>query len=366
MKKLILILTWSLAATCASAQGAFVGVDFEVLFDNREDAACYLDDSKTWFTARLTPYTGWQWSEKNRLVVGADLFQNMGSGSRRFIDKAQALVYYEFKSDRVKALAGIFHRSELRGRYTGDIMGSTWSFYNNLVQGFAGQYRSADGDSFVELALNWEGAQSRDTREKFRLQSAGEYRFGRGSFYGGYALSVLHFAKRAGNQFMPDGRPEGVVDYIVANPYIGYRNTLGEYAFNASIGLMQTFQNDRRSGEGWKMPARGQLDMRVSRWGLTLSNMLYVGKGQMPFWDLYGSALYACPVFFASNRGAGNLGIYNRTGITYGRSFFDKTLTVSGGFHLHYDGVGVGCQQVVKVSVNLYKSHLHHGKRKTL
>ena len=41
---------------------------------------------------------------------------------------------------------------------------------------------------------------------------------------------------------------------------------------------------------------------------------------------------------------------------TYNRRFFNNTVGVSAGFYFHYDGVGLGLQQILKVSVNLQKT----------
>ena len=40
----------------------------------------------------------------------------------------------------------------------------------------------------------------------------------------------------------------------------------------------------------------------------------------------------------------------------YNRRFFNNTVGVSAGFYFHYDGVGLGLQQILKVSVNLQKT----------
>ena len=40
----------------------------------------------------------------------------------------------------------------------------------------------------------------------------------------------------------------------------------------------------------------------------------------------------------------------------YNRRFFNNAVGVSAGFYFHYDGVGLGLQQILKVSVNLQKT----------
>ena len=134
------------------------------------------------------------------------------------------------------------------------------------------------------------------------------------------------------------------------NPYVGYRYE-GAYTFDARLGYLQSLQRDRRTEEGWKAPKGGRLALSVSRWGVCLLNELYVGENMLPFWDIYGYGLYAGTPFYGTPKK-----IYNQTAVTYNRRFFNNTVGVSAGFYFHYDGVGLGLQQILKVSVNLQKT----------
>lgn len=342
MKQIALILTLLLAAAGASAQEVFIGADFDTRFDNREHSDCNIDDSHTFFSMRLTPKAGVIWSEKNRLVVAVDLLQDFGDKEHKFLSKVDPQIYYQFNSKTAQAVAGIFPRSLLLARYDPFFLGSAYSFYNNRIQGLAAHYKSQTG-SFIEFAIDWEGMRSYQTREKFRILSGGEYK-GR-HWYGGYVMTLLHYAKTDNTEL-----DEGVVDHILLNPYVGYRYE-GAYTFDARLGYLQSLQRDRRTEEGWKAPKGGRLALSVSRWGVCLLNELYVGENMLPFWDIYGTGLYASGPFYATPKK-----IYNQTAVTYNRRFFNNTVGVSAGFYFHYDGVGLGLQQILKVSVNLLKT----------
>ena len=158
-------------------------------------------------------------------------------------------------------------------------------------------------------------------------------------------MTLLHYAKTDNTEL-----DEGVVDHILLNPYVGYRYQ-GAYTFDARLGYLQSLQRDRRTEEGWKAPKGGRLALSVSRWGVCLLNELYVGENMLPFWDIYGTGLYASGPFYATPKK-----IYNQTAVTYNRRFFNNTVGVSAGFYFHYDGVGLGLQQILKVSVNLQKT----------
>lgn len=322
------------------AQQFFVGADFTTRFDNREYTGTrFADASETFFSARLTPQAGLRWDERNSLTVAVDLLQDFGDGAK-FLTEAKPQVFYQFHSPKVLAAAGIFPREKLMGDYGEAFFDRSYLFYHNRISGVMGNYRSERG--FVELAIDWEGMQSKTIREKFRILSAGRYEGER--FYGGYALSLLHYAKTS------DPAPEeGVVDNLLVNPFAGVRFN-AYFDFDIRLGYLQSLQRDRIAENGWVTPKGGMIDIRLSRWGLTLGNMLYAGQNLMPFYGTYGDALYANCVFFGTSDH-----IYNRTEVSYDRRFFHDTLGVKAGIFFHYDGKGMGTQQLLEVNVRLQK-----------
>ena len=65
----------------------------------------------------------------------------------------------------------------------------------------------------------------------------------------------------------------------------------------------------------------------------------------------YGlDGLYAGESFYATTEH-----IYNRTWVGYDRKFFHDTLHVEAGMVFHYDGTGMGTQQVVQLSVDIQR-----------
>lgn len=353
-KKRILLLCFTALAAGASAQQFFAGADFTTRFDNREYSENRFNHSQTLFSARLTPQVGIEWDARNRLVAGVELLQHFGqnNGERQpFLSDVKPLMYYRFKSDRVQAAAGIFDRSELAGDYSTAFFSDSTRFYQNRIAGFLGRYTSAERpDTYVELALDWEGMLGTTTREKFRILSAGRYGFGRG-FSFGYAFSLLHFAmsKTVSN----------VSDNLLLNPYVGWRIE-SKFDFDLRAGFLVAPQRGRDLDNRWRMPCGGQLDVVIRRWGVKLENNLYVGQNLQPLRYAvadpatgltYGSdGLYAGDSFYATTQH-----IYNRTWIGYERRFFRDTLGVEAGMVFHYDGTAVGTQQVVRLAVHLGK-----------
>lgn len=356
MKKFLILLTTALCMmTTAGVQAQekqhlVVGVDFETFFDNREYAGMGgFDVSQTFFAAQITPKIGWQWNRNNRIVFGAELMKRFGD-NHHFISEVQPLMYYRFMTPAVKALAGVFKRSELHTEaYPLVMMSDEMRFYDNRIQGLMGRYTSTRRkDTFVELSFDWCGLRGDLSREKFRIMSAGRYTAE--WFRMGYAVSMFHFSvSNAGG---------GVSDNLMAYPYVGARFNAW-LDFDIEVGAVVAPQRIRELNAGWKSPAGAQLTVGLSKWGVKLENTLYCGDGVMPYWYLYGSEFYAGERMWSTTEG-----VYNRTKIGYSRRFFNDTLEVEAFVLVHYDGVAAGTSQQIKLNVDLEKIFGKRGKHR--
>ncbi len=358
LKKILLLATVLCVAISAQAQKIIVGADFSTRFDNREYANNTFDESQTLFSARLTPMVGVEWQKKNRLVFGVDLLQNFGDDTE-FLSKVRPVMYYQFNTDNVQANAGIFDRKALMGSYGAAFFSDSVAYYHNRISGFMGQYKSTERrNTYAEIAIDWEGMYSHESREMFRIMSAGRYTIEKG-FYMGYAFSMFHFAGRKDN--------ENVTDNLLVNPYIGWEFN-AYFDFDIRTGLLFAPQRGRSVDHEWKKPTGCQIDFRMTKWGVVLENNLYLGKNLQPLRNFiadddlqltYGQdGLYAGEAFYSTTEH-----VYNRTFVGYDRKFFKGTMGVEAGMIFHYDGTGMGTQQMVKLSVNIEKL-FNIGKKK--
>ena len=336
---LLLGLTAGLFGQRAAAQSVVAQADFETRFDNREYTGNAFGESLTVFGLRLAPEAGVEWAGRNRLMAGVSLQHDFGSKGR-FLDTADALIYYQFAAPHVSVDAGLFPRSKMLGRYSEAFFDEAVSFYHSRMQGLLVNWHR-DND-YAEFVIDWEGFRTYEQREKFRILSEGHWEGHR--FFGGWSLMMLHYAKTLNEEL-----DEGVVDNILVNPHAGIRFHAG-VDWEVRVGYLQALQRDRRVKQGWLTPRGGELHVRLSRWHFALDNRLYVGENLLPLYELYGSGLYECSTFFGIT---GH--VYNRTELAYNRTFFDDTLRLDAGFVFHYDGAGLGVQQLLKISVNLQK-----------
>lgn len=335
-----------------------VGADYDMYFDNREFVDCPFGASQTIFSSRLTPTLGVEWAEKNRLVVGVDLWSDFGNNTVTFT-KARPQIYYQFENRKVTAYAGIFSREKMLGEYSEVIMSDSMRFFDNRVQGVMAQYHVERG--FVELSADWCGKYSEESREKFRIMSSGKYFIDNyhKRFYGGYNFMMFHFA---GSKLISNC----VNDQVTINPYVGARfNAFLD--FDVRLNYVQIFQRDRDNEEKYRKPKGGILQLKMSKWGAYIDELLYVGENLQPYYSSYrsdafpngyGGELYAGESFFGTTEN-----IYSNTKIGYKGSFFKDTVRVNCYFALLYDGVGWGNKQVVEVSVRLLKD-IALGKKK--
>ena len=340
---IILAVALSLSfSALAQSEKLYLDTNFDFDFDNTEYSGSGLGASETLFGIALAPALRYEWNEKHSLSAGVNM-QKM-FGSVRFLDDIKLIAYYQFRNENYGAVAGLFRREKLIGRYSEAFFSNAWLANNRVVQGLALQYTDKIG--YAELVADWNGMYSMECREQFRILFSGEGRFAK-VMYAGASAEMHHYANRADFQY-------NVVDDIVVNPYLGV-DFNAFFDFDIRLGYLLSLQRDRIAGGGWQTPMGGELFFRMSRWGVSISNNIYVGKNTLPLYNsvgmegtIYGSDLYAADPFYGTTSG-----IYNRTGIGYERNFWQERIKVKAEMVLKTDGKRLYNQQIISLAVNL-------------
>ena len=221
----------------AQSEKLYLDTDFNFDFDNTEYSGSGFGPSETLFGVSLAPVLRYEWSEKHSLGVGVNM--QKWFGSVRFLDDIDFVAYYQYKDEKYGALAGLFRRDKLMGRYSEAFFSNAWLAKNRLVQGLALQYHDKVG--FAELVADWNGMYSMECREQFRILFSGEGRFAK-VMYAGAAFEMQHYANRADFHY-------NVVDNLVVNPYLGVAFN-AFFDFDIRLGYLQTLQRDRLTGGG--------------------------------------------------------------------------------------------------------------------
>ena len=326
----------------AQSEKLYLDADFNFDFDNAEYSGSNIAPSETLFGISLAPALRFEWNEKHSLAAGVNMQKMFGSA--RFLDDVGLIAYYQFQNEKYGATAGLFRRDKLIGRYSEAFFSNVWLANNRLVQGLALQYKDKIG--YAELVADWNGMYSMERREQFRILFSGEGRFAK-VMYAGASAEMHHYANRADFRY-------NVVDDIVINPYVGV-NFKAFFDFDIRLSYLQSLQRDRLVTGDWKAPFGGELFFRMSRWGVFISNNLYVGDDLMPLYNsvgkegtIYGTDLYAADPFYRAENG-----IYNRTGIGYEHNFWKERINVKAEFVLKTDGERVYNQQIISLGVNI-------------
>ncbi len=344
LRKVIISVVALLLSFSALAQSErlYLDTDFNFDFDNTEYSGSGLGSAETLFGVSIAPVLRFEWNDKHNLGVGADMQKLFGSV--RFLDNINLVAYYQFRNENYGVLAGLFRREKLIGRYSEALFSNAWLVDNRVAQGLALQYGSKNG--YVELVADWNGLYSMERREQFRILFSGEGRFAK-VMYAGASAEMQHYANRADFRY-------NVVDNIVINPYLGV-DFKAFFDFDIRVGYLQTLQRDRLTGGDWQLPRGGEFFFRMSRWGVFISNNLFMGDNLQPLYHsvgkegtIYGTDLYASDPFYGTTSG-----IYNRTGIGYERDFWQERIKVKAEFVLKTDGKKIYNQQIISLGVNI-------------
>lgn len=353
IKRASVILLLLCTALTARAQELFFEGGVSTYFDNTEYAGNDCGTSRTIFAVEFDPSIGWKIDRNNSIVAGAQLLKHFGS--ERFADNISPVAYYRFDNGTYGADAGIFNRSELVGRYSRAFYSDSTLIYNSTVQGIAMRYTGRE--AFAEIAVDWVGLYSPQTREQFRILAAAGGEFAR-YFDAGLSLSIQHYANKSTFH-------ENVVDNVLINPYIGMRFS-ALLDFELRLGYLQSMQRDRQQHAGWVLPCGGEFYFRMSWKGIFIDNNLYAGSSLTPFWNTlgkdglpYADGLYTCdPLYGTTHK------IYNRTGAGYERKFLGDNLSVRAEMVLQYSGTKLCCQQLVSISARICPTIYDKAKHK--
>ena len=149
IRKIVISIVALLLSFSALAQSEklYLDTSFNFDFDNTEYSGSGLGAAETLFGVALAPVLRLEWNDKHNLGVGVNA-QKM-FGSVRFLDNIDLVAYYQFKGEKYGALAGLFRRENLLGRYSEAFFSNAWFVNNRVVQGLALQYHDKIG--FAEL-----------------------------------------------------------------------------------------------------------------------------------------------------------------------------------------------------------------------
>lgn len=347
------ILLFLFAPSVIYGQKFLYDVDFRFGLDNREYARMCYSPSKTIFGAILAPKVGIGWGNGHSVYVGGDLKRYFGKTAPKY--DVSLLAYYQYDGPSLDITAGAFPRKRLAGEYPSAFLDDA-VFFDTVMEGAAASYTGKTWKA--EAALDWLGMVQGGTRERFAAYAY--FRKDFSFFYGAVSFMMHHYA---GSE-----KVSGVVDNLWLYPYIGFdfSGITPLSVLDIRAGWIQTFQNDRVNETGFVNPGGFQGEFVIEKWGVGLSETIYLGKSLQPFFnstdragEVYGTSLYLGNTFYGTDSG-----IYNRLELYYSPSIpkVSRWLSFKLSFAAHYDGYGWGWQQLACLVVNLNQNLFRKGK----
>ena len=379
-------------------------LDFEFSFDNRETDAggnAFLD-SKTLFTARLTPSFGVDIRQDRRIdhrfMFGIEAAKNMGDNLPNADESIESwklfkefTMYYRLRTrvgdTRYEGYAGIFPRyftgtdryrpnavpQDMPAEYAdcrpygNAFLSEEKLFMDNNLDGLL--LKAVRPRAYYEVGIDWMGLIADKRRERFECFSTGRadvldwLRLG-------WTLSLYHYANSA--------TVKGVVDNYFGEPFVQFRfgRLTGFQELALRLSWLQRFNRDRRLDTGWDAAQGALLTLDARRWNVGIHNETYCGTGLMPYFlktddggNLYGSDLYFGNPFYRIHEDAftpwSRKGGYNRLLLFWQPHISDfLDLRISAVFHYSDGGdAGVhfafqGWQQMLSLVFHLDSSRL--------
>lgn len=302
--------------------------DFDFYFDNREynDFSPY--ESKTFFGASVSPRIGVEIADKHSIMSGIEVQRQFGGDFSNFLTGIS--LYYNYHDKHHKFHAGVFPREKMNGKYSRAFFSDSLDFFTQVVQGMLYNYTN-DRNGWrtdVEAGIDWMGKYSENVRERFMIFSSGEFR--KKLFTIGYNAYMYHYASCEA--------VHGVVDNFLLYPYFrtDFGSSIGIQELSVQAGWLQSFQNDRKKGQGYVFPCGGEISLTVRHWNIYLSNTSYVGDNLQPLYN-----------------------VADDIGIKYGDDLYfgDRYYSVEGGF---YDRLELGWEPNITRFLKLRLSLIAH------
>lgn len=351
--KLLVILMISMSVLPLSSQELEWSVDMNAVFHNREGESNE-SPNQTFLFTRITPQIGVSLdSARHRVMGGVTWYQPMNDNLSGY--KVLPSIYYQY-CNKKRGIAFKF------GVIPNELNSSTPRFLRsdsiNFVQpNIKGVVFSVDKPHFWFYSwLDWRQIQTQYKRESFDVTGQVGWRMSKGM--SNISLStVARYNHLAKSKLRQPG--EGVVDHLFFYPQVSFQHQWKKAFLKASAGVLLSCDRDRIVYfDKWRTSV-GFLGQVLGTWRwLSLSESIYAGDAQMPFYEKYGSLLYHGDQFYHNK-------FYSRTDLTI--TFFNKDYVNIEGrltYHITDKATAFWQQLAVRFYIDQYMFNSYKKKNK--
>ncbi|MFI3322522.1 MAG: hypothetical protein R3Y50_08370 [Rikenellaceae bacterium] len=317
-------------------------IDFSANFDNLEASGPY-EASRTLFGAKLAPQIGIKVAENSKIMGGIDLIQNFGDSI--FPSHIDYTLYYRYDGKKHGALFGSFPRQYSIMSYPRAFFREDYYFYNTNIEGMMFQLKDEDCATSAEFFYDWYGLNQTLRIDEFLLVGAIRYKIFDGDRFNiGGDLLLNHFKN----------------DYYLEDSYLLERfqsdlfisSDLSNFFFKKldklelTLSMLTSSEHKRvlETETSWQHSIGGEIGLNGEYKGFGVQNDLYIGHGQMIYYDQYGTEFYPGSTFYAAKR-------YNRSNFYY--EWKNRLVTICAQMIFHFTPDRVANQQMITLSVNL-------------
>jgi len=333
---LFIVLLYGIVSVEAISQEVLWKARVFSFFDNSEFAKSDYKVPQTMSGIQIAPEIGLRWDSVHITGAGLNLLHEFGSNDP--VDKLYLTAYYEFNKKPFRFLMGAFPRDNVLDKYPRIFFQDSISYYRPNINGILWEIHS--DKNYFNLWLDWTSQISETVRETFFVGLSGRYNTG--IFYLQHFDYMYHYAKDL-DPVVEKGIYDNGLMLTSAGIDLSGKTFLDELDVNA--GWSAGIERDRAGESGWIINNGLLVETRIGYRIFGIFNSLYLGEGQMSFYEDHSNNLYwGDPIYRAGN--------YNRS------DFFinfirNNKVNVKLTYSLHFAESRVYHEQLLKVSVNL-------------
>jgi hypothetical protein len=305
-------------------------------FDNTEFAHSSFQIPQTMSGVLFTPEIGLCWDSAHSVNIGVDLLHEFGSDNA--VDYFYPTAYYKMDRKPFRFYMGAFPRKDALDKYPRIFFQDSISYYRPNINGIFCEFYKKQ--NYINVWLDWTSRKSQSMHEAFFMGLSGRYNFG--ILYAQHFGYVFHFA--------------GVMDPVEQEPLHDngvFLTSLGIDLSNKTIldkldinaGWVAGLERERSDQAEWIIQNGLLMETKIEYRWIGVFNSLYIGNGQMYYYDEYGNELYWGDPFYRASS-------YNRSDI-YVNFIKNKVVSLKLIYSLHFAENTMYHEQSLKVSFNL-------------
>jgi hypothetical protein len=283
MKKGFILLCILFFQFSLTAQELKWSAGLNYFFDNTEYAQSTLTKDQTMTGVHFSPEIGLFVDSVHSFYVGTDLLKV--GGSQNFIDIAQPIAYYYYKSGNISLYTGAFPRSDLLSNYSDLFFQDSINYFRPILQGIFWQV--GKGNAYFNLWLDWTGHQTATNRETFFVGASAHKKMG--LFFADFQSYMFHFANTR-----PVTPAFSLCDNLLAHLSVGldYSAPTGLDTLIFAVGVLAGAERNRDQINEMHIPIGAVLRLNAEYHWFGTQNTLYAGNPRDIFYSENNNGMY--------------------------------------------------------------------------